>query len=72
MLPPKIKLRRLLKPMVYLANIRYAYVKMMLNLENFRVFPSDLVDGKFNPPYDIGVGNRFGEQLLEYDENIFI
>jgi hypothetical protein len=30
------------------------------------------VDGEFNPQYDVGGGNRFGEQPLEYDENIFI
>jgi len=72
-LPTKIKLRRWLNPMVYLAKLRDAYVKMMLNLANSRVFSSDLVGGGFGPQYAVGAGNPFGQRpLKEYDEKMLI
>lgn len=70
---PKIKLRKWLNPMVYLVKLRDAYVKMMLNLADSRLFSSDFMGGGFAPQYAVGSGNPFGQRpLKEYDEKMLI
>jgi len=69
----KIKMRRWMNPMVYLVKLRDAYVKMMLNLANSRVFSSDLMGGGFGPQYAVGGGYAFGQRpLKEYDERMLV
>lgn len=69
----KIKIRRWMNPMVYLAKLRDAYVKMMLNLASSRVFSNEFVGGGFGPQYAVTGVSAFGQRpLKEYDEKMLV